>query len=224
MANPRLEGALGYPFRQPRLLVQALTHRSYGTPNNERLEFLGDSILNCVIAWALFERYGTLKEGDMSRLRASLVRQEALHRVAETLDLGSYLSLGEGEMKSGGARRPSILADALEAIFGAVLLDSGFEAVRTLILRLFEPLLAEVDPATPGKDPKTALQEYLQGKRRSLPQYSLKTTRGEAHAQEFEVDCVMADIKLSTTGIGPSRRAAEQDAAQRALEQLRTKR
>ncbi len=224
MTDPRLERALGYTFRQPRLLTQALTHRSYGTPNNERLEFLGDSVLNCAIAWALFERYGALKEGDMSRLRASLVRQEALHRVAETLALGSHLSLGEGEMKSGGAQRPSILADALEAIFGAVLLDSGFEAVRELILRLFDPLLAEVDPTTPGKDPKTALQEYLQGKRRNLPQYSLKTTRGEAHAQEFEVDCVMADMRLSTTGTGASRRAAEQDAAQRALDQLRTKR
>ena len=224
MANPRLEGALGYPFRQPRLLVQALTHRSYGTPNNERLEFLGDSVLNCVIAWALFERYGNLKEGDMSRLRASLVRQEALHRVAETLCLGALLSLGEGEMKSGGSRRPSILADALEAIFGAVLLDGGFEAVRDVILRLFEPLLAEVDPSTPGKDPKTALQEFLQGKRRSLPQYTLRATRGEAHVQEFEVDCVMADMKLTTTGMGSSRRAAEQDAAQRALEQLRGQR
>lgn len=223
MTRMKLEAGLGYSFRQPRLLAQALTHRSFGSPNNERLEFLGDSVLNCVIALALFERFDQLKEGDMSRLRASLVRQEALHRVAETLGLGSCLSLGEGEMKSGGFRRPSILADALEAIFGAVLLDSDFDTARRLILHLFEPLLAEVDPATPAKDPKTALQEFLQGRRRALPHYQLRGTRGEAHAQQFEVDCIMADIQLTTTGTGASRRAAEQDAAQRALATLRSK-
>lgn len=224
MAGHRLEAGLGYNFRQPDLLLQALTHRSYGSPNNERLEFLGDSVLNCVIARALFDRFANLREGDMSRLRASLVRQEALHRVADTLELGGYLKLGEGELKSGGHRRPSILADAMEAIFGAVMLDSGFEGARELILRLYVPLLAEVDPATPAKDPKTALQEFLQGKRRNLPQYQLKTIRGEAHAQDFEVDCIMSDMGLNTTGRGPSRRAAEQDAAQRALDQLRGRR
>jgi ribonuclease-3 len=220
MVNPKLEGLLGYRFRQHRLLAQALTHRSFGTPNNERLEFLGDSVLNCVMAWALFERFGQMPEGDLSRLRASLVCQEALHRVAESLDLGAHLVLGEGEMKSGGAQRPSILADALEAIFGAVLLDSGFDTVRDLVLRLFEPLLAEVTHGKPAKDAKTALQEFLQGRRRSLPKYVLKAVRGEAHAQAFEVDCVLEGAAPVASGVGPSRRAAEQEAARAALEIL----
>jgi ribonuclease-3 len=220
MAKHPLERLIGHEFQQPALLSQALTHRSFGTPNNERLEFLGDSVLNCVMAWALHERFGHMREGDLSRLRASLVRQEALHRVAQTLNLGTYLHLGEGEMKSGGTTRPSILADALEAIFGAVLLDAGFDTVRDLVLRLFEPLLAEVDAGKPAKDAKTALQEFLQGRRRALPQYVLKTTRGEAHAQEFEVDCVLEGKSPVATGVGPSRRAAEQEAARSALEKL----
>lgn len=220
MAKHPLERLIGHEFRQPALLSQALTHRSFGTPNNERLEFLGDSVLNCVMAWALFERFGHMREGDLSRLRASLVRQEALHRVAQNLNLGSHLHLGEGEMKSGGATRPSILADALEAIFGAVLLDADFDTVRDLVLRLFEPLLAEVDAGKPAKDAKTALQEFLQGRRRALPQYVLKTTRGEAHAQEFEVDCMLEGKSPVATGVGPSRRAAEQEAARAALEKL----
>ncbi|MDD5296354.1 MAG: ribonuclease III [Rhodocyclaceae bacterium] len=224
MANPKLERLLGYSFQQPALLSQALTHRSFGTPNNERLEFLGDSVLNCVMAWVLHQRFDQMREGDLSRLRASLVRQEALFRVAESLNLGQYLFLGEGELKSGGARRPSILADALEAVFGAVMLDSGFEAVRALILRLFEPLLAEVDAGKPAKDAKTALQEFLQGRRRALPQYVLKTTRGEHHAQEFEVDCVLEGAGPVATGVGPSRRAAEQEAAKAALDKLSGKR
>lgn len=220
MASHLLENALGYRFREPRLLVQALTHRSHSSPHNERLEFLGDSVLNCVMALTLYDRYPKLKEGELSRLRASLVRQEALHRVAEILQLGQHLALGEGELKSGGFRRPSILADALEAIFGAVLLDAGFEEVRALILRLFEPLLTEPAGGTPTKDPKTALQEYLQGKRLPLPLYQLRNTRGEAHAQEFEVECQVPDLKLAVVGTGPSRRAAEQDSAQKILDQL----
>lgn len=217
MSCAALEQLLGYSFRQPALLTQALTHRSFGVPNNERLEFLGDSVLNCVIAWVLYERFDQLREGDLSRLRANLVRQEALHRVADSLSLGEHLALGEGEMKSGGFRRPSILADALEAIFGAVLLDAGFEVVRDLILRLFAPLLAELNAGRPSKDAKTTLQEFLQSRRRSLPQYLLRATRGEAHAQEFEVDCVLdGDCKIAT-GVGHSRRAAEQEAARAAL-------
>lgn len=215
-----LEQAIGYSFSDRRFLQQALTHRSYGSPHNERLEFLGDSVLNCAIAWALFERFDALREGDLSRLRANLVRQETLHRIAETLQLGSYLCLGEGELKSGGYRRPSILADALEALFGAVLLDSGFEPARALILRLYQPLLEQVDPGKPGKDAKTALQELLQSRRRGLPQYVLKAVRGEAHAQEFEVECQLAYLGLVSVGVGSSRRAAEQQAAQRALELL----
>ncbi len=223
MASSRaiLEQQLGYSFKQSRLLTQALTHRSFGVPNYERLEFLGDSVLNCVMAEALHERFSQLKEGELSRVRASLVRQEALHRVADGLKLGSYLSLGEGELKSGGAQRPSILADALEAIFGAIFLDGGFNAARDIVLRLFAPLLAEINPGQPAKDPKTALQEFLQSRKRSLPNYVLTATRGEAHAQVFEVDCLLDGQQKVATGIGPSRRAAEQDAAKQALSVLK---
>ncbi len=180
-----LQTAIGHRFSRPELLQQAVTHRSFGSPHNERLEFLGDSIVNCVTAIALFERFGELREGDMSRLRANLVRQEALHRLADGLKLGDYLQLGEGEMKSGGHRRPSILADALEAIFAAVFLDAGFEAAKSVIDRLYASSIASLDPARALKDPKTALQEWLQGRRMPLPKYSLADTRCEAHQQEF---------------------------------------
>ena len=215
-----LQQAIGHRFTRPELLQQAVTHRSFGSPHNERLEFLGDSIVNCVIAIALFERFGELREGDMSRLRANLVRQEALYRLADGLKLGDYLRLGEGEMKSGGHRRPSILADALEAIFAAVFLDAGFEGAKAVIDRLYAASLAGLDPARALKDPKTALQEWLQGRRMPLPKYSLADTRGEAHQQEFEVECEIAGLGLKTRGIGVSRRAAEQQSAQRALELL----
>ncbi|MBL8436256.1 MAG: ribonuclease III [Zoogloea sp.] len=215
-----LQTAIGHRFSRPELLQQAVTHRSFGSPHNERLEFLGDSIVNCVTAIALFERFGELREGDMSRLRANLVRQEALHRLADGLKLGDYLQLGEGEMKSGGHRRPSILADALEAIFAAVFLDAGFEAAKSVIDRLYASSIASLDPARALKDPKTALQEWLQGRRMPLPKYSLADTRGEAHQQEFEVECEITGLGLKTRGIGVSRRAAEQQSAQRALELL----
>ena len=215
-----LQTAIGHRFSRPELLQQAVTHRSFGSPHNERLEFLGDSIVNCVTAIALFERFGELREGDMSRLRANLVRQEALHRLADGLKLGDYLQLGEGEMKSGGHRRPSILADALEAIFAAVFLDAGFEAAKSVIDRLYASSIASLDPARALKDPKTALQEWLQGRRMPLPKYSLADTRGEAHQQEFEVECEITGLGLKTRGIGVSRRAAEQQSAQRALERL----
>ena len=215
-----LQTAIGHRFSRPELLQQAVTHRSFGSPHNERLEFLGDSIVNCVTAIALFERFGELREGDMSRLRANLVRQEALHRLAEGLKLGEYLRLGEGEMKSGGHRRPSILADALEAIFAAVFLDAGFEAAKAVIDQLYASSIASLDPARALKDPKTALQEWLQGRRMPLPKYSLADARGEAHQQEFEVECEITGLGLKTRGIGVSRRAAEQQSAQRALELL----
>lgn len=215
-----LQKAIGHRFSRLELLQQAVTHRSFGSPHNERLEFLGDSVVNCVTAIALFERFSELREGDMSRLRANLVRQEALHRLAEGLKLGEYLRLGEGEMKSGGHRRPSILADALEAIFAAVFLDAGFEAAKSVIDRLYGPSLASLDPARALKDPKTALQEWLQGRRMPLPKYSLADARGEAHQQEFEVECEITGLGLKTRGIGVSRRAAEQQSAQRALELL----
>ncbi|THF67182.1 ribonuclease III [Pseudothauera nasutitermitis] len=223
MQLARLQRGLGHPFADAALLRQALTHRSYGQPNNERLEFLGDSILNAVVSMALFERYGELREGELSRLRASLVRQEALHRIALKLELGDCLLLGEGELKSGGARRPSILADALEALFAAVFLDAGFPAAKAVIDGLYQPALEELDPRAPTKDPKTALQEWLQGRKYKPPRYEMVKVLGEAHAQEFEVACVIDAPALRTVGRGPSRRFAEQQSAELALAQLRTK-
>ncbi|HRQ48157.1 MAG TPA: ribonuclease III [Rhodocyclaceae bacterium] len=216
----QLQHKLGYAFHAPALLEQALTHRSFGQPNNERLEFLGDSILNCVIAMALFERFGHMREGELSRLRASLVRQEGLHRVALDLDLGDQLRLGEGELKSGGFRRPSILADALEAVFAAVHLDGGFDAARLVVTQLYTPQIEEIDPGLARKDPKTALQELLQARKLPLPTYRTVEVHGEAHAQEFEVMCVVEGFDLHTTGRGPSRRAAEQQSAEIALARL----
>ena len=223
MTVDQLQARLGHVFADARLLQEALTHRSFGQPNNERFEFLGDSILNCVIAIALFERFGELREGELSRVRASLVRQDALHRIALDLDLGDCLRLGEGELKSGGSRRPSILADAVEALFAAVFLDAGFAAAKAVVDRLYVPLLAEVDPLKPSKDPKTALQEWLQGRRIPVPTYSMVQVIGEAHAQEFEVACEIPKLGVRTLGRGPSRRIAEQQSAELALAAVRKK-
>jgi ribonuclease-3 len=220
MNTAQLERAIDYRFKRPEYLLQALTHRSYGTPHNERLEFLGDSVLNCAIASALYQRFAQVREGDLSRLRAGLVRQETLFRIAQQLGLGSQLRLGEGELKSGGFRRPSILADALEALFGAVFLDSGFAAAEGVILRLYQPFLADIDLRRSSKDPKTTLQEYLQSRRLPLPKYELRVTRGEAHAQEFEVECHVPQLGVVTVGVGTSRRAAEQEAARAAYEKV----
>ena len=221
MNSQRLVTALGHGFGRPELLRQALTHRSFGSPHNERLEFLGDSVLNCAVAGALYNRFSAIKEGELSRLRANLVRQEALAEIARSLHLGECLQLGEGELKSGGAQRPSILADALEAIFGAIYVDAGFEAVRAVVERLYEPAMIRIDPNDAGKDPKTALQEVLQGRHLPLPRYGLLATHGEAHAQEFNVECVIADLGIRSTGTGSSRRIAEQQAAQRALAEIK---
>ena len=223
MTLDQLQARLGHVFADARLLQEALTHRSFGQPNNERFEFLGDSILNCVIAIALFERFGELREGELSRVRASLVRQDALHRIALDLDLGDCLRLGEGELKSGGSRRPSILADAVEALFAAVFLDAGFAAAKAVVDRLYAPLLAEVDPLKPSKDPKTALQEWVQGRRIPVPTYSMVQVIGEAHAQEFEVACEIPKLGVRTLGRGPSRRIAEQQSAELALAAVRKK-
>ena len=219
MDQAALEERLGYRFSSPALLQQAVTHRSHGAVHNERLEFLGDAILNCTIAQLLYQKYVRLNEGDLSRLRANLVKQSSLAEIAERIELSRYLRLGEGEMKSGGFRRPSILADTMEAIFGAVLVDGGFEAGSGVIARLFEPVLKHVDPKTLGKDSKTLLQEYLQGKRLPLPVYAVVETRGAAHNQEFEVECSIPKLEISVRGSGRSRRAAEQTAAKLALEQ-----
>jgi len=221
MDRERLQQRIGYRFARPELLAQALTHRSHSSPHNERIEFLGDSVLNCVIAAELFQRFGNLKEGELSRLRANLVCQEALHQVAQALGLGGHLRLGEGELKSGGFARPSILADAFEALVGAIFLDGGFAAAQEAIRRLYAPLLTDLDPKTPGKDPKTLLQELLQARRIALPLYAVTATQGAAHSQTFEVECLIPELSVRTTGSGSSRRTAEQEAALRAFEQLR---
>jgi len=221
MKREGIEQRIGHTFACPELLAQALTHRSHGAAHNERLEFLGDGVLNCIVAAELYERFGDLKEGDLSRLRANLVRQEPLRQLAHDIGIGERLRLGEGEIRSGGSDRPSILADAFEALIGAVFLDGGFDAARDVIRRLYAPLLAELDPRDPGKDPKTLLQELLQARKVALPQYSVVSTQGAAHEQQFEVECVIAELRLRTRGNGSSRRVAEQEAARRAFEQLR---
>ena len=212
-----LQDRIGYTFDRAGLLQQAMTHRSYSSQHNERLEFLGDSLLNCVTAINLYERFTGLNEGTLSRLRSSLVRQQALYEIAQKLELSRFLRLGEGEIKAGGARRPSILADAMEALFGAIFLDAGFEAVRRVITGLFAGMMSELDPETYGKDAKTQLQEYLQGHRMALPEYHVVATRGAAHNQEFEVECVIGKFGIHVGGTGTSRRAAEQEAARKAL-------
>jgi ribonuclease III len=211
-----LSAQLGYTFQQPDLLRHALTHRSYGTPHNERLEFVGDAVLNCVIGAALYDRFPALPEGDLSRVRAALVNQDTLARVARRMGLGGEIRLGEGENRSGGADRPSILADALEAVFGAVFVDGGFEPARAVIGACFGDVLAGADPAMLGKDPKTRLQEWLQARRMPVPEYIVVATSGEAHAQMFEVECRVPDLGIAVTGRGASRRAAEQAAAEAA--------
>jgi ribonuclease-3 len=218
MSEADLLARLGYRFQDPRLLRQALTHRSHSAAHNERLEFLGDGVLNCVIASLLYHRFPGLPEGHLSRLRANLVNQDSLSRLALSLDLGEHLLLGEGELKSGGFRRPSILADALEAVLGAAFLDGRFEAAAAMVERLYEPLLAEVDPSTHGKDPKTLLQELLQARHLPLPRYNVVSVRGEAHEQHFHVECLIPELDIRTEGEGPSRRSAEQSAARAAYD------
>ena len=213
-----LQTRLGYTFRDTGLLQQALTHRSHSALHNERLEFLGDSILNCVVASILYERFKALDEGDLSRLRANLVKQQSLYEIAQKLELSQFLRLGEGELKSGGFRRPSILADTLEALLGAIFLDTGFDAARDAIRAFYIPLLDTVDPATLGKDAKTLLQEFLQAKRIPLPTYNVVATHGAAHSQEFEVECLVPKLNVQVFGRGGSRRAGEQAAARLALE------
>jgi ribonuclease-3 len=221
MNNEALCGKIGYTFNRPELLRQALTHRSHSLPHYERLEFLGDSVLNCAVAGLLFRHFPNLTEGNLSRVRANLVNQQALAEVARGLELGKLVRFGEGEIKSGGERRPSILADALEALLGAVYLDGGFTMAEKVITNLFTPLLQELDTGTPGKDPKTLLQEYLQSRRLALPQYAIIATTGEAHQQHFKVECAISKLNIRTTGEGASRRRAEQEAAKQAYEKIR---
>ena len=219
-STTRLEERLGHQFERAGLLEQALTHRSYGSPHNERLEFLGDGVLDCVMAQELFARFPALSEGELSRLRASLVRKETLAAVARDLGLGDHLRLGEGESANGGATRPSILADTLEALYGAVFLDAGYERARRAVCSTFGSMLESLDPNATAKDPKTRLQELLQGRGQGLPSYHVIATQGAAHQQVFEVECTVAQLGLSATGKGEARRAAEQQAAEALLRQL----
>jgi ribonuclease-3 len=214
-----LQQRLRYVFRDAGLLRQALTHRSHGARNNERLEFIGDSVLNLAVAALLYAQAGA-SEGQLSYWRASLVREQTLAEIARELELGAALLMGEGEQRSGGAARASILADALEAVLGAVFLDGGFEAARELVARLYAPRLSRIDTGASAKDAKTRLQEILQGRRLKVPGYAVTATRGPAHLQEFEVQCEIAELGLRTHGEGTSRRAAEQQAAQAMIGKL----
>lgn len=218
-----LERRLQHPFANPSLLDQALTHRSFSADHNERLEFLGDSVLNLAVADLLFRRLGSLPEGDLSRVRANLVRQETLHGLAVACGLPDALRLGEGELRSGGARRPSILADALEAVIGAVYLDAGFDAAIALVHRLFDGVDINPQMQAMGKDPKTELQEWLQARRYRLPGYRVVATLGAAHRQTFDVECEIVELALAERGIGGSRRAAEQAAAAAMLAALKSR-
>jgi len=211
---------LRYDFRQPALLRQALTHRSFGVPHNERLEFIGDAVLNCVVALALYERFPQLPEGELSRARASLVNRDALAQLARRLELGAEIRLGEGEQKNGGADRSSIIADALEAVIGAVFIDGGFPAARAAVDEVFAEVLRDADPALLGKDPKTRLQEWLQARQLGRPEYLLVDSRGDDHERLFVVRCRLSDPEASAEGEGSSMRAAEQSAAAAVLTQV----
>ncbi|OWY40620.1 ribonuclease III [Xenophilus sp. AP218F] len=219
----RLTQALDYAFKQPELLRQALTHRSYGSCNNERFEFVGDSILNYTVARMLFDQFPQLSEGELSRLRANLVNQNTLAEIAQELKLGDYLYLGEGELKSGGFNRPSILADAVEATFAAVSFDADFAAAEQVVRRLYAQRVANIDITRQAKDAKTRLQEALQARKLPLPKYRILSQNGEAHEQWFKVECDLGELALISTGEGGSRRAAEQQAAEAALGLLEQK-
>jgi ribonuclease-3 len=216
-----LQARLGYRFDDAALLRRALTHRSFGAEHNERLEFLGDAVLTMAVSSLLYERFAGSDEGDLTRVRAHLVREDSLHRAALALGLPDALRLSEGEARGGGAQRPSILADALEALIGAVLLDGGYEAAHSLVQRLFGDVIQATEAENWSKDAKTELQEWLQARRIPVPAYRITATRGQAHAQTFEVECAVPTLGLAERGEGKSRRSAEQEAARRMLEQLK---
>jgi ribonuclease-3 len=218
-----LQERLEHRFADQQLLTRALTHRSFSADHNERLEFLGDSVLNLAVAALLYDRLSKLPEGDLSRVRANLVKQETLHQLAVGLDLPSVIRLGEGEARSGGHKRPSILADTLEALIGAVHLDAGYEAAEAMVLRLFKDV--QITPQMPAaaKDPKTELQEWLQGRKMKLPVYRVAGTLGAAHKQTFDVECEIPELAAVERGIGASRRAGEQAAAAAMLISLKAR-
>jgi len=216
----RIEQGLGHVFSSRALFSQALTHRSFSATHNERLEFLGDAVLDCIASDLLCERFPDLPEGVLSRLRANLVKQDTLADMAGELDLGAALRLGEGEVKTGGRSRPSILADALEALIGAIFLEAGYGAARQSVALLFGNRLTGLDPDADARDPKTALQEWLQARHKALPVYEISAVTGAAHAQAFRARCRVESLGIATEGEGSNRRNAEQAAASRALEQL----
>jgi ribonuclease-3 len=216
-----LQQQLGHRFVQPLLLTRALTHRSGSADHNERLEFLGDAVLNLAVSGLLYERFSGSDEGDLTRVRAHLVREDSLHRLALQLGLPEVLRLSEGELRGGGAQRPSILADAVEAVIGAIYLDGGFDAARQAVARLLGDLIDSTEVESWSKDAKTELQEWLQARRLAVPAYRITATRGQAHAQTFEVECAVAALGLAESGEGKSRRAAEQEAARRLLDVLK---
>ncbi|MGI9130988.1 MAG: ribonuclease III [Candidatus Methylopumilus sp.] len=205
-----------YTFHDPSLMIMALTHRSFSAQHNERLEFLGDSVLSFLIANELYKRFPRIDEGDLSRLRAQLVKESSLSTIATSMGLGDFIRLGEGELKSAGWRRPSILADTFEAIIGALYLDGGIEPTHQFVLRFFETQLNEIDPKLIQKDPKTLLQELLQSKKTDLPIYTVISIEGEAHSQTFTIECHIKKSNIKTQGVGNSRRIAEQEAASKA--------
>ena len=218
----QLQQRLGHRFAQPRLLTRALTHRSFGADHNERLEFLGDAVLSVAISTLLFERFAGSDEGDLTRVRAHLVREDSLHRAALQLGLPEVLRLSEGEARGGGAQRPSMLADAVEAIIGASFLDAGYDVAHAIVRRLFGEIIESTDVESWSKDAKTELQEWLQARRLPVPSYRIVATKGQAHAQTFEVECAVPALSLSERGQGRSRRAAEQDAARGMLDALKS--
>lgn len=211
---------LGYSFKRSELLIQAITHRSHSAAHNERLEFLGDAVLNCVVADMLFKHFSDLPEGHLSRIRSNFVNQHALAELALKLKLNEVIRLGEGEIKSGGHTRPSILADALEAIIGGIFLDSDFAQAEEIVATLYQPLMQAVDVQVQKKDSKTLLQEFLQGQKLAPPEYVLITTTGQAHQQKFQVECIVPKFGVRTLGEGTSRRSAEQEAAKCAYQNL----
>ena len=216
-----LQARLQHRFANTSLLSLALTHRSFGNPHNERLEFLGDSVLNLAVSGMLYQALQHQPEGDLSRVRANLVKQDTLHKLAMDLGLAGMVRLGEGEMRSGGQHRPSILADALEAVIGAVYLDAGYDKAQTLVMRLFENIELSPTMTAAAKDPKTELQEWLQARRWQLPVYRVVGTTGAAHQQTFDVECEVTELKQSQRGIGSSRRSGEQAAALAMLQWLK---
>ena len=213
-----LSRIIHYTFNDPSFMIMALTHRSFSSQHNERLEFLGDSVLSFLIANELYKRFPRIDEGDLSRLRAQLVKESSLSTIATSIGLGDFIRLGEGELKSAGWRRPSILADTFESIIGAIYLDGGIKPTHEFVLRFFETQLNEIDPKLIQKDPKTLLQELLQSKKSDLPIYTVVSIEGEAHSQTFTIECQIKKSNIKTQGVGNSRRIAEQEAASKAYQ------